>query len=507
MPSELTDKQLQKKQRKAQKRKAQKARKLQARQEELIDTQKAPADALSRRDRSSLGIENENDHFDRLDDEYWARCDARPNPPQLTGKTPQKEQREAKKNAARKARKLQERKEKSLTVKQTAPATATPRKCAIRQWSYDADDYYDDLDPRRMPRHLLDKDWLAKQDKSREERETYKRQRVRRLIDEGEAKVHFNERRERYHCMKDHPGKYCSECNPRRHDPVPDHACCEDDIDENDEVPVYCQVCDTYMALSDEEAEMSDSWSDKGSDWGREPSPTYSDLWWDEEEKDEVTESIKRSIERVNAAHKALQASLESEPSQKVKIGGLVGRWTLYNLKVCPKTWEGTDERYRLEFSKAAASRQVPRQNRSKASWDHPSFIRWEIGMAIGDTAPFQIPEHASLNSIPIVLFRSEKRHHIDIHAEITFLGSDCLRLRVPRSIVYPDGIESNDKKSEPMIEFAGLRWTEQDQEKAKQAEAKIRAELARKNAYSPRSPKWYDFDNGCPSEYEFQFY
>lgn len=252
------------------------------------------------------------------------------------------------------------------------------------------------------------------------------------------------------------------------------------------------------------EVEWSDngSGSGSGSDWGKSPSPTYSELWADEEEKDEVTEEVKHCIQRVDVAHDALKASLANEPPQRVKIGRLAGRWDLYNLEVCPKTWDETDERYHLDFSQAAADRKVLHQDRSKSMWNQ-SFISWDIEMGTGDIVPFQILEYASLEPISIVMFRTGDEL-IDISADVTFLGNDCLRLRVPRSAVYPDkaGVSS---EPDSVIEFAGLRQTEEYWEKRWQAEKE--AELARKNAPSPPLPKWYDSDNGCPSEYEFQFY
>lgn len=437
MTSPSTDKQIQRRQRRAEKREARKARKLQKRQGKSIDTQKAPAESLSRRDKVLLGIEREHKIFDLLDDEYWAQCDAHPDPPRRVP-------------------------EKQSLAKQLSFQRAE--------------------DKRRKEARA----------KAREERDSYKRRRVRDLIDAGSTKAEFKERRDKYECMKNHPGRYCSSCHPRRDDPLLDEEREKEDYDG----PYY---------LSDEKAELSESWSDNPNrDWTRSPSLTYSDLWADEEEKDEVTESIKRNIQRVDAAHSALKASLERDPSRTVKIGGLLGRWDLYNLEVCPKTSAQTNERYRLEFSKAAANHQVPSQDRSRV-WGNSSFISWTFGMVTGNTVPFQIPKRiASLAPIPIVLFRAGKRHNIDIHAEIAFLGKSCLRLRVPRSVVYPNEIQSSND-SEPMIEFAGLRWTEQDEQRVRQAEEK--ANLKRQKEPSPRSPKWYDLDNGCPSEYEFQFY
>lgn len=278
---------------------------------------------------------------------------------------------------------------------------------------------------------------------AREERVAYKRQRVRDLIDSGYSKADLKERRERYLCMREHPGRYCSECNPRR-DPEPD----EDD-DGGD------------VELSEEEAELSSAWSDgtSGSDWDR-PSPRYSDLWDEEQEADEVAEYIKERIQHETTVQKALETSCDDRTPHRTPVGGLYGHWELYNLEICPKLRWPTGEYFRLEFGKEAADREVPTM--TKSDWmNGRCFITWHLKDNNGDITPFQISEHASLE--PISIFLSE-----DEPADITFFGSNCLRLVVPRSAVYTDEA-TGDPEKEPKLEFAGIRRTEEEIAKRKQ--------------------------------------
>ena len=88
----------------------------------------------------------------------------------------------------------------------------------------------------------------------KKEREEYMIGRIRELIEQGLTRTDWDERRERHECMKEHPERFCCLCNPR--------ADGDDDEDDGE-------------GLSDEEADMSDSWRD-GSASDGENSPTYS---------------------------------------------------------------------------------------------------------------------------------------------------------------------------------------------------------------------------------------
>jgi hypothetical protein len=99
-----------------------------------------------------------------------------------------------------------------------------------------------------------------------------------------------------------------------------------------------------------------------------------------------------------------------------------------------------------------------------------------------GDIQPFPLPQYASRERIPILLIRHGED---DVPADITFLGDDCLRLRVPRFIIFP--AESRCTVGhEQMIEFAGLRWTEAD---AAARKARLEDEKRQRRARSPGTP------------------
>ncbi|KAF1811329.1 hypothetical protein P152DRAFT_69920 [Eremomyces bilateralis CBS 781.70] len=293
---------------------------------------------------------------------------------------------------------------------------------------------------------------IKKRAVAKRRREDYKLERVRALIEEGITKHDLDERRARYYCMKEHPGRFCSQCNPR--------------ADEEDS-----------EGLSDEEAEMSDSWSD-GPVSDDDQSLTYSEIWGNEEEKDTVVKYIKGKIKAVDTAATRLKTLVDDQQAGKPLIGGLRGKWTLYNLDVCPKRYEPTGEYHRLTVSEAAVKGELVNQDRVR----HPPyeiFMEWLIKDAAGDIIPFPFPTHASLEPVPIQLMT---RVSDDVPAEIVFLGDDCLWLRVPRSTVYPKEA-SRLGTSSPMIEFAGVRQTEADIEEIKRRHEKMAQEWERANS------------------------
>ena len=339
---------------------------------------------------------------------------------------------------------------------------------------------------------------------ARKEREQYKRARIRELLEQDLTKDDLDERRERYYCMKEHPGRFCSECNPRAEEDEEGSSDEKDEegpSDEDDEGPSDEEddggPIDAkdheglsnekgrrglnnetdHRDLSDEEAEIDDSWSDGTSSSGGGRSPTYSELWDEEEEKLEVTKYIKDKIAIVEAAAARLEALLDSQVSAKPPIGGLKGQWDLYNLDVCPKCHGPTDEYYRFFVPKESAEGQLPSRE-SMTHEPYKTFIEWSIKNSDGDIVPFQFPAHASTEAVPIQLMRGASH---EVPAEIVFLGRDCLRLRVPRSIVYPKESDQIGDSAQ-MIEFAGIRETEADIAKRK----KEREERVQRNS-SPR--------------------
>ena len=224
--------------------------------------------------------------------------------------------------------------------------------------------------------------------------------------------------------MEEHPGRLGSQRNPRANE-------------ESDE------------GFSDEDIGMSETSSEF-----RERR--------EEEEQEEVTRYITDMIEVVNTATTRLRTLVDDEQSKR-PIGGLRGRWELYNLEVCPKTFEPTGEYFRLIVSKEAAEGQLPVRDRRRYS-PFESFIQWSIKEEDGGIVPFRFPTKASLEPVPIRLSTGASD---DVPAEIIFLGNDCLWFRVPRSIVYPDE-SGRGRRSLSMIEFAGIRETEADIEERK---------------------------------------
>jgi hypothetical protein len=334
--------------------------------------------------------------------------------------------------------------------------------------------------------------------RDRKERELYKLARIRELLEQGLTKDDLDERRERYLCMKEHPGRFCSQCNPRAEEDegFSDEEDDESLSDEEDEEGPNDREDDgspndakdqrglsdekncrgpsnekDHGGLSDEEAELDASWSDGTCSSGGNRSPTYSELWYREEEKIEATKYIKDRIAVVDAAAAQLKALLDTQVSAKPPISGLKGKWDLYNLDVCPKRQEPTGEYYRLIVSKEGAEGQLPSRD-SMTKEPYKTFIQWLIKDSGGDIVPFQFPAHASLQAVPIQLIIWTAR---DVPAEIMFLGNDCLRLRVPRSIVYLKEYEQ-DGHSAQMVEFAGIRETEADIAKWKKLREEERA-------------------------------
>jgi hypothetical protein len=284
---------------------------------------------------------------------------------------------------------------------------------------------------------------------ARKQRKEYKLKRI-----EGFTKDDLERRRDIYDCMKGHLGRYYRYCNPRTEDGIEDGR--EDYSDEADtEGDSDEEGTESY---SDEEAELSESWSDgtESSAGGR--SATYSELLYEREEVAEVTKYIKDKIAVVDTVATNLQVTINKLQLAAVPVGDLQGEWTLYNLDICPKTFELTGEYYRLWVSPSATKGKLLDQ-RKPPQKEFEAFIDWMIKDTGGDIKPFLLPQHASLERIPILLIGCGED---DVPVDITFLGDNCLRLRVPRSIIFP--AESRHVVGyELMIEFAGIRRTEAD--------------------------------------------
>ncbi|KAF2463816.1 uncharacterized protein BDR25DRAFT_307583 [Lindgomyces ingoldianus] len=266
---------------------------------------------------------------------------------------------------------------------------------------------------------------------ARKQRKKYKLERIK-----GFTKDDLDHRRDIYYCMKDHPGRYCRECNPRA----------EDGDEEGTE------------DYSDEKAELSESWSDgtESSDGGR--SATYSELLDEREEVAEATKYIEDKVAVVDAVAANLQAAIDNSKPVAIPVGDLQGEWTLYNSDICPKTLGPTCEYYRLWVSPSATEGNLLDRRQLPQEASEP-FIDWMIKETGGDIKPFLLPQYVSRERIPILLVRHGED---DVPADITFLGDDCLRLRVPRSIIFPAEFRRT-VGHELMIEFAGIRWTEAD--------------------------------------------
>ncbi len=223
---------------------------------------------------------------------------------------------------------------------------------------------------------------------------------------QGFTKHDFEEKLEFYYCMKEHPGRFCSYCNPR------------------------AEQEGNNRGLSDEEAELSESWTDGSSFSGANRSPTYSEVWMEEEEKLEAIKNIEHNISLVDAAAAHLEMAIDNRASAKPPVGDLRGQWNLYNLEVCPKKIYPTDEYYRMFITHYIWLEGKTERVRYSSIEE---FIEWDIKHASGAISPFQLPVHASLEPIPITLRVGPGE---DLHGDIIFLGENCLRLRIPRSLV-----------------------------------------------------------------------
>ena len=82
------------------------------------------------------------------------------------------------------------------------------------------------------------------------------------------------------------------------------------------------------------------------------------------------------------------------------------------------------------------------------------TFSEWHVKYVGSDIMPFQFPDYASLEPIPIRLIMAASG---DIPTEIVFLCIDCPRLRVIGSIVYPNEPSRYEKPS-LVVAFAGVR-------------------------------------------------
>ena len=277
------------------------------------------------------------------------------------------------------------------------------------------------------------------------------------MIDEGITK-------EDWECMQEHPGKYCNECNPRtKHvevgkQPRAKHETENSDSEDEDEASKDEESEDNEEGYVT--ADLSEPWSNSSetSDWA---TPTYEQIFDEKQAEAAVIEYWSFRIARVDAVVNRLEA-LDPETLSDTPIGGLRGKWYLYSLDHRPSRLDQASFYNRLEVSDDAVEGRIPSRERMTKS-PYVSFIEWAIGDKHGVIAPFQLPSRPSLEAISIGLMRGGKE---DAPAEIVFLGSDCLLFRAPRSILFP----VQPGRADPMIEFAGLRRTEAEIAREKDA-------------------------------------
>ncbi|TLD39245.1 hypothetical protein E2P81_ATG00232 [Venturia nashicola] len=85
--------------------------------------------------------------------------------------------------------------------------------------------------------------------------------------------------------------------------------------------------------------------------------------------------------------------------------------------------------------------------------------IHWRIKRSKGTILPFRFPKRRSLDAIPVTIKIGQDTTKTSTQAEIIFLGRDCLRFRIPTSIVDPEQFkDSEGPESDTMVEFAGIR-------------------------------------------------
>ena len=259
--------------------------------------------------------------------------------------------------------------------------------------------------------------------------------------------------------------RYCSACNPHPNEASIDEPKGKKGNDDNGEEDDRQDDENSNHAESDgdttyEEADLSEPWSDGSYSSGGGHSPSYSEIFTEEEEERKLIDLWKEEIAKVDAVTNRLK-KLDIEILKGSSIGGLRGMWDLYNMEVRPISPDGAGFCCRLDITKDAVEGRLPSLERMTNS-PFDQFIEWAILDEQGDITPFQLPSHPSLEAIPITLMVGLVH---DVPAEIVFLGGDCLLFRIPRSTIFPE--ESRRTGSiDKMIEFAGLRETEADCER-----------------------------------------
>ncbi|TID27475.1 hypothetical protein E6O75_ATG00242 [Venturia nashicola] len=306
---------------------------------------------------------------------------------------------------------------------------------------------------------------------ARELRHEYKINRLQAVIEAGVTKDEFTKRQKLVRCVQSHPGKYCWNCNPRAREVHvwhgPDVCCCDEEAEE-----------------------ISDAWS-KGED-----SSSYSDSWGDAELAIAETKLLKQKVAIVVYASTRI---LKRQQEKKAKrVGTLTGTWDLYNVEECLKLgYWSQDEWYRIRITENQLSHSKEGLDADHAI--HPSemeandcniqgdsekvdgsdgtnkgdepyspsyydtddendiSIHWRIKCSKGTILPFRFPKRRSLDAIPVTIKIGQDTTKTSTQAEIIFLGRDCLRFRIPRSIVDPEQFKDS-VGPDTMVEFAGIR-------------------------------------------------
>ena len=159
-------------------------------------------------------------------------------------------------------------------------------------------------------------------------RKEYKLQKTRDLLSKNKnmTAAEFSDRRSNWWCMRDHPGRYCRDCNPKRElvctecgndDGTCEHVelMSEDSAPELSELESWGEGSEKNGYEEEVEVEEDDGdemWIDSEDELS--PSPTYSFLWTVAEDEIEATKWANEQIALVDAAAATFKDFLQRYP-------------------------------------------------------------------------------------------------------------------------------------------------------------------------------------------------
>lgn len=296
--------------------------------------------------------------------------------------------------------------------------------------------------------------------------------RVREAVakDAGQGKEDLETLGQREDCLTEHPGK---SCRWLRNGFVGLEE--ENERDEGEEEEEERSESDEHPSLhTDDEAYISETWDDGSESSGGHCSESYWELWDKEEQRYAVLHHAQEEIDKVEEAEKKVKA-LESNGSKKMPMGDLRGHWAFYNIEF-RSMQKFHDTRYDMRVNDSAW--QVL-SGQEEDSGEHDP-IACQIAAFYGDMGLFKLPEHASSKSIPINWELGVSKRY---EGTLKLLGGRFLKIQIPRRLV---AMTQKQKDGSEYVEFAGVRWTDEQEEQLKSNMRK------RANPPSPKDSVFY---------------